>query len=172
MLRIMVAAAMGGMIAACGGSESPTSQPTEVQEEADISVPLAKQKFLNVFEGITQQMDGTKPTIVGIHFGSRGDLLDTGYLEETFCTSGYNVVTGSGTECIQRSTPTDFSLQAILHQAALEAIAQQNSVNVSAVLVEYWLTDRVTPGSTFPNLAVSIRNKPAEAVVRQWFQRP
>lgn len=141
-------------------------------EKANLSVPLLKSKILDAFNGAATQLDTTKPQLVSIHFGSRGDLFETGYLEETFCTSGYNVLLGSQSACIQQQTPTDFGLQAMLHEAALEAVAAQTRFTLSGVQVEYWLTDRVAPGTTFPNLAVSVRNKPAEAVVKHWFARP
>lgn len=74
--------------------------------------------------------------------------------------------------CIQRNQRTDFSLQAQHIEAYLEAIREQTSFTVRSVEVaDYWLTDNLTPGATFPNLAFSVRNKPAEGVIRAWFKR-
>ena len=98
-----------------------------------------------------------------------------GFVEDGFCVD----------KCMQLSLKTDFSVQAIGYEAALEAISEQtyfktDTFNVSA----YWLTDDITPthwGKSnsdptseeydFPNESPSIRNKPAEGIVRQWFSR-
>ena len=43
--------------------------------------------------------------------------------------------------------------------------------NTFGVSIQYWMDDNLLPSFTFPNLATSIRGKPAEAIVRQWFKR-
>jgi len=36
---------------------------------------------------------------------------------------------------------------------------------------DYWMVDQLVPSTTFPNLAVSPRNKPAEGVLLHSFRR-
>jgi hypothetical protein len=95
-----------------------------------------------------------------------------GYVEEATCTAAPNDLNGSPSSCIQRASNTDFSVQAIVHEATLEGI---NALAVSAPLIvmvlDYWETDSLMPFTAFPNLAFSIRNKPAEGIVKAWFAR-
>jgi hypothetical protein len=61
------------------------------------------------------------------------------------------------------------------YEAMLEAINEQTDFMSDSVIIDagYWLTDDMVPrsdGSTgFPNLHQSVRNKPAENIVRYWF---
>ena len=64
---------------------------------------------------------------------------------------------------------TDFGLQATAHEAALEAIFERGSETVAGVSIQYWIDDNLLPSFTFPNVATSIRGKPAGAY--QWFKR-
>jgi len=101
---------------------------------------------------------------------SRGNLLaNKPYLEETFCTVDYGDISVSPGKCVQAEAPTDLSLQAILYQAAFEAAFGIDGFNPSGVSVDYWMTDGIVASTTFPNLSYSVRNKPAEQVVMQWF---
>jgi hypothetical protein len=52
----------------------------------------------------------------------------------------------------------------------LEAAFQDQQLNMTGVAVAYWMDDNILPSTTFPNLAYSIRGKPAEAIVQRWFQ--
>ena len=59
-------------------------------------------------------------------------------------------------------------------EAALEAIAMQDKFTTKSVdfHTSYWHTDTLTPGSEgFPNISQSIRDKPAENIVKYWFTR-
>ncbi len=71
----------------------------------------------------------------------------------------------------RQGTETDFSLQAIVIQAQLEYIKSLNRNNLVVFANDYLVTDPLTPQTAFPNIAYSIRNKPAEGVVRTWFSR-
>jgi hypothetical protein len=109
-----------------------------------------------------------------MHVGmpSRADFFTSGYVEETFCTSSYDL-TGFDAQCFQRAMSTDFSLQAMFYEAYLEVLKEQKYFPVYAVQNgDYWLVDSLTPSNTFPNLAYSPRNKPGEAILRAWFARP
>jgi hypothetical protein len=102
-----------------------------------------------------------KPVIWRVQVESYRDFFLNGFLEDGFCTGG----------CVQNSTPTDFSIQAIGVESELEAIQGQTSFTTAAVDVgAYWPVDVIMPAQSFPNLSHSIRNKPAESIVYSWFQ--
>jgi hypothetical protein len=105
-------------------------------------------------------------------FASRADGFVNPALEETFCTASYGIEGGmfSG-DCIQDRKVVDFGLQARATQAFLEAVFSSAREDIGGVRVEYWMDDNLLPGATFPNLGYSLRAKPAEQVVRQWFAR-
>jgi hypothetical protein len=106
----------------------------------------------------------TKPVIFEISTQSRSDYFLNGWTEDGFCVNN----------CIQNSYVTDFSIQAIGVEAAMQAIAAQTSFVTKSVNfhTSYWLTDSLTPGPEgFPNLSQSIRGKPAENIVKYWFSR-
>jgi hypothetical protein len=142
------------------------------QEAASLTVPQLKAKYRQAIDGIRQSPSlSGKPIIWNVYLPSRSDVMTTGYLEETFCTAGYDLGVTYATTCIQAGKTTDFALQAIAHEASLEAIFEQDSGNVAGVSIQYWMDDNLLPSFTFPNLANSIRGKPAEAIVYQWFRR-
>lgn len=102
---------------------------------------------------------------------SRDRYFVEGWVEDGFCVSGKN-----GDDCIQKSYVTDYSVQAIGAEAAFEAVTEQKDFPAGAFTIgTYWHTDDMTPGnygrqSDFPNLSASIRNKPAENIVKYWFK--
>jgi sRNA-binding regulator protein Hfq len=146
---------------------NPNLSSAELQ---NLNVPTLKTKFAELISGWNQQIDKSKPILWAVGVPSRKDYFTSGYLEETFCTSDANVIAQTGNDCIQRQKQTDFSFQAMVVEAELEAIRDQTYFQTYGVATDgYWLTPIVLPQSTFPNLAVSIRNKPAEALMRQWF---
>jgi len=142
------------------------------QEAASLTVPLLKARYRQQIDGIRQSpsLNG-KPIIWNVYMPSRSDALTTGYLEETFCTAGYDLGVTYATSCIQAGKTTDFALQALAHEASLEAIFEQDSGNLAGVSIQYWMDDNLLPSFTFPNVATSIRGKPAEAIVYRWFRR-
>ena len=60
------------------------------------------------------------------------------------------------------------------YQGALEALFSTPGFNPSGIGVDYWMTEGILPiyPWTFSNLSYSIRNKPAEQIVRKWFEQP
>ncbi|MBX3564428.1 MAG: hypothetical protein KF730_07610 [Sphingomonas sp.] len=142
-------------------------------EVAGLTTAQLRGKFQNTLSGIDTIYHGlSKPVTFEIGAPSRTDYYTTGYLEETFCTSGFNTITGSGDSCIQRSLTTDLSLQAMYYEAYLEAVKAQTLFNTYAVESEaYWLVDGIQPSNTFANLAFSVRSKPAEGILKTWFAR-
>ena len=141
------------------------------QEAANLTVPMLKAKYRQRIDGLRHSPLSGKPIIWNVYMPSRSDALTTGYLEETFCTAGYDLGVTYATSCIQAGKATDFGLQAIAHEAALEAIFEQDSGNIAGVSIQCWMDDNLLPSFTFPNVATSIRGKPAEAIVYQWFKR-
>ncbi|MDB5874978.1 MAG: hypothetical protein JWQ07_4420 [Ramlibacter sp.] len=96
-----------------------------------------------------------------------------GYVEETVCTAYINALNPDNTACIQREQLPDFSMQAIVYEASLEAINQMTTTHSTLMvnMMDYWETDSLMPFTAFPSLATSFRNKPAEGVVKAWFAR-
>jgi hypothetical protein len=60
-------------------------------------------------------------------------------------------------------------------EAMLEAVSQVERDQVMAIenidIYGYWFTDVILPDFSQPQMAHSIRNKPAESVVYEWFKR-
>jgi hypothetical protein len=138
-----------------------------------LSVPYYK-SGLNDVQGSINLYDRYGKAILLVYYAqSRGDFFSLpGYMEETACTA-MGSLTASPDTCIERATTTDFSLQAIVHEATLEAI-NSFTTNKSTLMVEvqdYWQTDSLMPFTAFPNIATSFRNKPAEGIVKAWFAR-
>lgn len=106
--------------------------------------------------------------------------------EDGFCLPGITV-DNKKVDCIQTTYGTDFSAQAIAIDGVLRAIKSQTYFSVQGVNFHsnYWHTNTLRPstgyiktewgtvedGEGFPNLSASIRGKPAESVVKQWFKR-
>ena len=134
-------------------------------ENANISVSLLRDKFTDLINQFYIDYHQTsKPIIWEISVQSRDKYFTEGWVEDGFCVNN----------CIQNSYVTDFSIQAMGIEAALEAIAMQNKFTTKSVdfHTSYWHTDTMTPGSEgFPNLSQSIRGKPAENIVKYWFSR-
>jgi hypothetical protein len=126
------------------------------------------------------------PVIFEVAIQSRDKYFKDGWIEDGFCISGITS-DGKTTNCVQTSYVTDFSIQAIGIDGVLRAIKSQTYFKVQSVNFHssYWHTDTLKPSTGFiqtqfgskedsegfPNLSQSIRGKPAEAVVKQWFKR-
>ena len=141
--------------------------------------PLAdkfKQDTVNILNGI---FFGFSPDIlnrINITFEvgspSRVDFFaNHESVEETFCTSSFNTISQEGDECIQKNQVTDFGIQAQAIEGIFEALQEQTLVpNFKVSAQGYWITPSVMPGSTFPNIAFSVRGKPAEKIIQTWFK--
>ena len=114
-----------------------------------------------------------KTYIIDIGIQSRSNMFTLpGYLEETACTSGLGTLDTSADACAEREAVTDFSMQAIVMEATLEAINEFPWQSPPIVAVgDYWQTDSLMPFTAFPNIAYSVRNKPAEGILKWWFAR-
>lgn len=133
------------------------------QENQALTPALVQQKTLDWIQGVgTVVGKYNKPTIFRILAQSQRNFLQSGWMEDGFCSAG----------CPQRETKIDFSVQAITYQGQLEAIQNQRTFPVAAVdAMGYWFADVMLPKTSFPNLSQSIRNKPAERILYHWFKR-
>jgi len=113
------------------------------------------------------------PVMLDISIQSRDKYLQEGWVEDGFCVTGKNT-DGSTNTCIQETYKTDFSLQALVIEAALQAVKDQKFFTLKAVnfSTSYWLTDTLVASGTsegFPNISQSVRGKPAEKIIKQWY---
>ncbi|NBU83514.1 MAG: hypothetical protein EBS21_02720 [Sphingomonadaceae bacterium] len=148
---------------------------TITQSQSD-TISVASYKNL-VDNGIKYWASTGKTVMVVSYIQSRADALtNPGYLEEAVCTGDIppngDLAAIDNNICLQRKTKPDFSIQAIVHEAQMEMIKDTGVTNLIVLIYDYWETDTLMPQTAFPNIATSIRNKPAEGVVRQWFALP
>lgn len=115
---------------------------------------------------------------------SRDKYFKEGWVEDGFCVTGKNK-DGSTNNCIQKTYTTDFSVQSVGIEGMFQAIREQTYFDTYAVDLHtsFWLTDNVVPppdsydanakmyNTDFPNLSQSIRNKPAQDIVKYWYSR-
>lgn len=142
-------------------------------DEASMTVATMKSDYIasGAVSNLTSVIALGKPVILFAGIQSRSNALSLpGYMEETGCTNNVGSI-NFNTSCIQAQATPNFALQAIIIEAQLETFASLALSTGSMVGVsDYWQTDFMSAaGPTFPNIASSIRNKPAEAIVKQWF---
>lgn len=95
-----------------------------------------------------------------------------GYLEETGCVSSMGNLNISTSGCLERETSPDFSLQAIYYEAFFEALSSLSfKGNVIVAPGDMWQTNSMVSEYVFPNIGASIRNKPAEGIIKAWYAR-
>jgi len=145
------------------------------EENKNLTVDLLKSKYnaelKNIYTDISNQLNGgpiNLPVIWNLQVQSNSDYYVSGWTETVFCVKF---------PCPQLTYKTDFSVQAIGYEALLQVVNEQKYFKNSAVNIDvgYWLTDDLTPHITgthpgFPNLNQSVRNKPAETIVKYWFR--
>lgn len=149
-----------------------------VEENNSLTVAFLKNKVKSViqqkYSEISRQLNSTTislPMMWRVQVQSKYDYYVTQWSE-----TGYCVISGSD-PCIQRSQKTDFSVQAIGTEASLEAINEQSYFRSESVNIDagYWFDDEMIPRGDsrtgFPNLHQSVRNKPAENIIKYWFGR-
>ncbi len=109
-----------------------------------------------------------KPFYLKILIQSEKNFLIKGWNEDALCIKrGEN-------PCYQKDLKPDFSIQAIAYEALLESIkeAQNKDMKIEAVdTYGYWFTDVMLPKNSQPQMAHSIRNKPAESIVKAWYKK-
>ena len=151
-----------------------------VEQNNNLSVQLVKNAYLKVIKDAKNNydyfMNGTHsdiPVIWRIQNQSTREYYVKGWNEDCCCPTP---------DCPQLKLEIDYSTQAIGTEAALEAIKEQTYFPNTIGLyfgTGYWFTDDVRPYQfksdptqySFPNVSQSIRNKPAESIVRYWFGR-
>jgi len=142
--------------------------------EDNLSVEAVVPFIRNQIEYYQNIADGNLIVLPAV--ASRGNFLSDlrMYVEETFCTDETDSIFQEPGNCFQEEIPTDFSLQAILYQAVLEAAFSTPGHSPAGIAVDYWVTDGILPAYpwTFPNISYTIRNKPAEQIVLKWFEQP
>lgn len=149
---------------------------TEI-ENSNISIALLKTKFTELIDSYYSLLSNTtKPVTWEIAIQSRDKYFTEGWVEDGFCIGSLNGVpmSNDSSNCMQKNYTTDFSIQAMGIQAAFEAIAEQNKFITKSINFHssYWHTDTLGNNTEgFPYLSQSIRGKPAEKIVKQWFSR-
>jgi hypothetical protein len=111
----------------------------------------------------------SKPVVFKTYAQSTTDFYNGGsWIEDNWCIEPC---------AAQRSLTTSFSAQAVAYEAALELANEQTYVTTGGVgpygyaYFDLLSETRTANSITFPNISNSIRNKPAEAIVRDWFRR-
>jgi hypothetical protein len=138
----------------------PTAHFT-AEEEKNLTVELALNKFRQSRGHFNSY--GSEPVEVVVRTFSHDAPTTKGWTEMTGCfavnqTCGHDYI-------------TDFSVQAILTEAALRYISELPQERLVGVTFKnYWLTDTVQAHDSFPNLGWNIRNKPAEHIVYKWWK--
>ena len=156
-----------------------------VEENANLTPELVKSKTLESLINMKSQIycsdifqpcwhgksDIELPITLNIQVQSRDDFFQAGWKEDGFCTRE-TLDDGTIDNCIQNSFVTDFSVQAIGIEGIMQAIADQDSFEISSVDIHtgYWLSETLVPSAEgFPNISQSIRGKPAETVLKYWY---
>ena len=157
-------------------------QSIGANENSNLSVAMVKAAYLSSIQQAKaeydRQMVGSSisvPINWAVSPQSKYNYFVEGWTEDGFCVNN----------CAQLNYKTDYSVQAIGVEAALQAITSQSYFTNGTVDIDcaYWHTDDVGPDNMgwddyakinnwdFPNLSQSIRNKPAETIVRRWFKQ-
>lgn len=151
-----------------GGFLPSTKEPFNVQ---NYKAALLKN---GLSKGVFNDWDRTgKSLLVSPGIQSRSNWFSApGYLEETGCVSSMGNLNTSSSGCLEKETTPDFSLQAIYYEAFFEALASINlKGNIIVAPGDMWTTNSMVSESVFPNIGASIRNKPAEGIIKAWYAR-
>jgi len=133
-------------------------------EELTMSVDMLKPRYSGFIPYILKIINSTKPVSWLIMIESVNNPYSN---HHTASDAG---CPGGNAPCANSNYTADFGRQAIGIEAALEAINEQTSVKTDSVAIPYWLADNITQHDSYPNFSPSIRNKPAESIVYQWFR--
>lgn len=135
-------------------------------QKANPSLADMKTGYRSSIEWLNGLVGSTTPVQFWLQIQSHKKFLDVGWVEDSGCWKPYTSVCYG-----EQGVTTDFGLQALLTQAALEVIREQRSVQVESVSGGgFWLGDNLAPKESFPNISQSIRNKPAEFIVYKWWK--
>ncbi len=144
---------------------------TKINDEADKTVSVSNLRSIyakRLAEIGKYYGKYNKPVYLRVLIQSEAEFLEKGWNEDMFCIQRGN------DPCYQKNLKVDFSLQAIAYEALMEAIKQVHGKEISFGAVDtygYWFTDTIFPYVSQPQMAHSVRNKPAESIVRAWFRK-
>lgn len=146
--------------------------PTDVlryKNDKSVTVAHLKTLYLDTFSSLGKDFGAYhKPIYLRVLIQSSREFLEKGWGEDMFCK------TREGDLCYQKNLEVDFGAQAIAYEAMLEAIKDAHTKYFTVGGIDsygYWFTDVMLPDTSQPQIAQSIRNKPAESIVREWFKR-
>lgn len=134
----------------------PNLTPTQ---NATINLSMLKSGLL---ERLKRSSSLKKPLMLTIQFQSHREYFQLGHIEDSGCWNS---------SCAANLT-TDFSVQALAYEALFEVLADNTlNLNIESLNINsFWLADTLLPHYSFPNTSQSIRNKPAEAIVYNWWK--
>jgi len=137
-------------------------------DDKTVSVGNLKRPYLENFKQIGADFGKyNKPFYFRILIQSHKDFLVDGF-QETYC------IQRGADPCYQTKLKPDFSVQAIAYEAMMEAIKEAHGkfLNIEAVdTYGYSFTDVLLPQVSLPHISHSIRNKPAESIVKEWYKQ-
>lgn len=152
-------------------------------DDVNMSVGLLKNRYADAIFGKALALSlatgvnaSSIQVIWDLNIQSRDRALSDGWVEDGFCITQLNgsPATYDNPACMQKNYVADFSVQANAVEGAFQAIKEQTYLKTYGIMfsTSYWLTDTLTPGvEGFPNLSQSIRGKPAETIVKNWYAR-
>ena len=151
---------------------------TVMQHDSASYKNLTMQFLKEAKTDIDKQLNGVPFNVPVIFAGHKTSTNENKDIEDSFCVADYSwTSTTVQLECIQRSILSNFHKQANAIQGIFEALISQLyfTNNYTIVIDGYWFTDDLTPNNDistgFPNLSRSIRNKPAENIVKNWYSK-
>jgi hypothetical protein len=136
-----------------------------------ISVSNLKRLYIDNFRKIASKLNQlNKPYLIRVLIQSEKTFLENGWNEDTHC------IPRGDDPCYQQNLEVDFSVQAVAYEAMLEAVEQVYSEQSMRIYgfeaTGYLFLDAILPYISQPQISQSIRDKPAEVVVYQWFKHP
>ncbi len=148
---------------------TPPADVLRDESDKTVSVSHFKTLFLNNLAGLGRDFGKyNKPIYLRILIQSSKEFPEKGWSEDTFC-----IARGSN-PCYQKSLEVDFSAQTIAYEAMMEAIKQTHNKYFAVTGIDsygYWFTDVILPNVSQPQIAQSVRNKPAESIIKEWFKK-
>jgi hypothetical protein len=108
---------------------------------------------------------------LALHFAVGSRMDNTVFYDTGFCLSSNNSTNPSNNNsCFQRNIQPNFSYQAIVYEGIFEWFSDLKSVTFNRIqTIDYSHIDQLIPTNWFPALDGSIRNKPAELIVKSWY---
>lgn len=149
---------------------TPQTNPLKYSSDKSVTLENLKNLYSKELKEKGQLFNKyNKPFYLRILIQSEKNFLIEGWNEDAFCIErGEN-------PCYQKDLRPDFLMQAIAYEALLESIKEvHNNKDMKIEAVDtygYWFTDVMLPKNSQPQIAQSIRNKPAESIVKEWYRK-